>query len=57
MPILVAMRSKVFLTVFMITMVIAHNTPKKCCEKRCEMNGKKGESGGNDEELRGFYLL
>lgn len=21
------------------------------------MNGKKGESGGNDEELRGFYFL
>jgi hypothetical protein len=31
--------------------------PKKCREKRCEMNGKMGESGGNAEELRGFYFL
>jgi len=40
---LVAMRSKVSLTVIMISLAIADNTPKKCCEKRCEMNGKKGE--------------
>ena len=31
--------------------------PNKCREKRCEMNQKKGESGGNDEELRAVYFL
>jgi hypothetical protein len=33
------------------------HTLKKCCEKRCEMTGKKGENWGNEEELRGFYFL
>ena len=31
--------------------------PNRSRDKRCEMNRKKGDRGGDDEELRAVYFL